>query len=367
MKTLVVDFSLRLATIVAASAVSSIFDASVPQVIFSTRQDICVLRPTGLHLLFVVLFAVLSTTLSFPTNAAGKDSDATLTFVARPPQKGESGHETSKFGHAFLIIGLKTSGGVKEDIFGFYPASNNLKGMVKGPGLLRAEYRCGPNDDCGPAHRSELLNKLSEAKDSVTVPISLDERKTVYDEIKKWDSKSTIGPGDTQVAPSSDAEYRLTDNNCIDFIKSVASSLGYPTPDRSSFQTPTEFLAALKPLVAQEEKVRESQREAVESNARADSAEAKARQEEIRRQVGEAKEEDAKKDAADAKATAAQLQEENEKLRKDNAAKSQQLQQQQSQREQPTRQQPQRQQPLRCPPGTRFVPEWGGGFHCVYN
>ena len=90
-------------------------------VIFSTKQDNCVLRPArSVRLRFVALLAILCAAVSFTSSATRKDSDATLTFVARPPQVLKSGHDTSLFGHAFLIIGLKTSGGVKEEIFGFY-------------------------------------------------------------------------------------------------------------------------------------------------------------------------------------------------------------------------------------------------------
>lgn len=72
-------------------------------------------------------------------------------------------------GHAFLIIGLNTANGIEEEMFGFYPVAAGGKGVVKGPGMLKAEYRCGPNDDCGPQHREELLLRLSEVKESVTV------------------------------------------------------------------------------------------------------------------------------------------------------------------------------------------------------
>jgi len=209
--------------------------------------------------------------------AFGQESDFTITFAARPPEVMSKGHATSLTGHAYLIIGTKTGSGIKEDIFGFYPVSGSTRGMIKGPGMLKSELRCGPNDDCGPTHRAELLKRLSEVKESVAVPISLQERNAVFDEIKKWDSHSTVGADGKQYVPVSDAEYRLLDQNCVDFVKAVATRLGYPTPERSSLQTPVEFLAAFKVLAEQEQKVRQAKREAAENQKRAAEAEAKAK------------------------------------------------------------------------------------------
>jgi hypothetical protein len=222
-------------------------------------------------------FFYLISSWSLLGSAFGQGADVTLTFAARPPQVLSQDHGTTLTGHAFLIIGLKTSEGIKEDIFGFYPVSGSAKGMIKGPGMLKSEERCGPNDDCGPTHHAELLRRLSEVKESISVPISLEQRNAVYAEIKKWDSKSTIGANGNQVVPSSDAEYRIFDSNCIDFIAAVATRLGYPTPARSSLQTPAEFLTAFKPLAEQEQKVREAARQASESKKRAAAAEEKAR------------------------------------------------------------------------------------------
>jgi hypothetical protein len=234
------------------------------------------MKPVLLFLVAIATF-VAQRVCCFVDPAFGETPDFTLTFAARPRQVMSSDHATTLTGHAFLIIGVNTSSGVKEEIFGFYPVAADGRGMIKGPGMLKSEQRCGPNDDCGPTHRAELLKRLSEIKESVTVPISSDERRAVYDVVKEWDSKSTIGPDGKQFVPSSDAEYRIFDHNCIDFVAAVASRLGYPTPDRSSLQTPTEYLTALKPLVAQEAKVRASAREASEMKKRAAEAGEKAR------------------------------------------------------------------------------------------
>ena len=243
--------------------------------------------------------AILMAGLDFPL-AFGDDTDFTLKFVARPSVVATPEHATTLTGHAFLIIGLRTNEGVREEVFGFYPVSGSVKGMIKGPGMLKAEERCGPNDDCGPSHRAELLRRLSEVRQSVTVPLSMEERTAVYDEIKRWDSQSTIGPDGRQLVPGSDAEYRLVDHNCMDFIAAVASRLGYPTPNRSNLQTPTEFLAAFAPMVEQEQRLRQTRRESLANQQRAAEAEARARAAEERTRAAERRAQEAEQAAREA-------------------------------------------------------------------
>src|SRR5260370_35145642 len=113
-----------------------------------------------------------------------------------------------------------------------------------------------------------------------------------------------------KIVTSSDAEYRIEDRNCIDFIASVASRLGYPQPERSLLQTPTDFMAAFKPLASQELKVREAAREAAEMKKRASTAKANAQQSEIARQKAEQRATRAEKEAADLRAEQARIQSE---------------------------------------------------------
>jgi hypothetical protein len=164
--------------------------------------------------------------------------------------------------------------------------------------MLKANCRCGPADDCRPADKLKLINQLSESSASVTVAITPEQRQTVYQEINKWDSKSYIGPDDRQVVPSSDKEWQLTNQNCIDFIATVAEKLGYPTPPRSSLQTPTEFIKALKTLVAQVEKTRAADQKAKDQEMRATAAEIATKAAETKRRQAEARAEAAEEKAA---------------------------------------------------------------------
>ena len=235
------------------------------------------------------------------------DTGLTVQIVASPRELKplvpfvKSDHDVSFFGHAFLIVGVKTNSGVKEELFGFYPVGKDIsigKGIIKGPGMLNANYRCGSTDDCGPANRLKLISQLSESGASVTVAITPEQRQTLYQEINKWDSKSLIGPDDRQVVPSSDKEWQLTNQNCIDFVATVAEKLGYPTPPRSSIQTPMEFVKALKTLVAQVEKTRAAGQKAKAEEMRATAAEIAWKEAEIKRRQAEARAEAAEEKAS---------------------------------------------------------------------
>jgi hypothetical protein len=77
---------------------------------------------------------------------------------------------------------------------------------------------------------------------------------------------------DKQIVPSSDKEYRLADQNCIDFIAAVAQSIGYPIPARSSTQNPVQFLNDLRVVIEYENKARAADRKAKEAQEAAKAA-----------------------------------------------------------------------------------------------
>jgi hypothetical protein len=125
-------------------------------------------RSGGLQLVIsmqkqLIFFSLIASACLVCAHAIAEETDATLTFAARPPVAGP-GHSTTLSGHAFIIIGLKTSHDIKEEVFGFYPVKDSLKGMIKGPGMLKAEERCGPEEECGPKHQDQLLSRLSESR-----------------------------------------------------------------------------------------------------------------------------------------------------------------------------------------------------------
>jgi len=147
-------------------------------------------------------------------------------------------------GHIFMIISIPTLHGPKEEAFGFYPKDQSLSGVIKGPGLAKSEFRCGTNDDCSPARYQKSLHTMSESDNSVRIYITEQERRKIIEDVETWNHK----------------EYRLTTQNCIDFVSSVVKDLGYPSPDRHQFQTPDKYLAALKTNVVAENKRRETVR-----------------------------------------------------------------------------------------------------------
>lgn len=175
----------------------------------------------------------------------------TLTFAARPPIH-EQGHETSWAGHVYIIVKTPTRSGVKEDIFGFYPATDSLPGLLKGPGMLKAEYRCGANDDCSESKKLETLKRLSETGISVEVPISEQQRQGLFAAIASWNGKGQ--PKD----------YELFSRNCQDFVSDVAVAIGYPVPPRKALTMPMDFIKNFSDLVALENQRRDAEKRLTE-------------------------------------------------------------------------------------------------------
>ncbi|WP_248447224.1 hypothetical protein [Sinorhizobium meliloti] len=208
----------------------------------------------------------------------------TLTFVSRP-MRSQTEQNAPSVGHAYVIVGVKTNFGVKEEIFGFYPTTSGL-GTIKGPGMLKAEERCGPNDDCNEKYKRRLLSRLSESTASVTIPIESDERQIFYKTVKKWDAQSRPD-GDVQIVPRSSQEYRLADQNCIDFVAAALKDLNYSVPERSLLQTPTDFITELKPLIKQQLVMREQEARLKEFERRLENAERRTREAEERKEAAE--------------------------------------------------------------------------------
>jgi hypothetical protein len=186
----------------------------------------------------------------------------TVQFVSRGMQptskeilQGDSSHELSP-GHIFMIISIPTLHGPKEEAYGFYPKEHSLQGVIKGPGLTRSEFRCGPDDDCDPSKYQKALKKMSESDDSVQISITEAERRKIIGEVETWNHK----------------EYRLTTENCIDFVSAIVKTLGYPSPDRHQLQTPVTFLGALKNNIAAEDQRREIERAQIQQAAKLEMA-----------------------------------------------------------------------------------------------
>jgi hypothetical protein len=218
--------------------------------------------------LSIGLFALASSASS------PQQTGITVQFIARGMEpkaaeliKGEK-HDFS-VGHIFMIISIQTPHGPKEEAFGFYPSTGG-RGQIKGPGMLRSEFRCGKNDDCDPSH-SDVIKRFSESKESVTIPISIDQRHLLMVELNKWDQKG----------------FDLTKQNCIDFVDALVKVLGYPTPERSRLQQPAQYLDKLRIKVEQEQARRdadEQQRRTREQAQRdADERERKAQEEAARK------------------------------------------------------------------------------------
>jgi PPPDE putative peptidase domain len=124
----------------------------------------------------------------------------------------QDGQGYLSFGHTFMIVTMPTRTGVKEESFGFYAATDakgkepSLLRMVVGtPGALNSEWRRNPE-------------RLAHSKISFDMPITYEQRKAIYIAMSKWNEH----------------KYQLTNENCIDFVDSVARSVGRLKPPFAS-------------------------------------------------------------------------------------------------------------------------------------
>lgn len=266
------------------------------------------------HLLIVFVF-LISCSYTFAISESVVIPSQSLTIIARPGQKGTPTEAKSYFGHAYVIVSIPTKSGIKEDIYGFYPTTGGT-GIIKGPGALKSEFRCGKADDCGPEGLKQLRTNFSDKSSSVVIPISDADRIKVYSIISKWNSDN-FQKGDSQVVPKTVLEYRAFDQNCIDFVADVAKSLGYPVPERSVLQTPIEFLNQLRPLTKVELARRVEILRADLSDQKAKEAMAKAKQAQEKAKKSEEAANEAEKNKLLAQEQARKANE--EKIRAENA------------------------------------------------
>lgn len=165
-----------------------------------------------------------------------------LLFVAGPSTAGEPtngqpivleimGAETSwadaeYFGHSFLCI---TNGGRTQEqqkCLGFYPADER-KGfaLIGGPGVVEVESGKNP----------QRFKRVTEVFQTT---ISQAQVQKIYRKAKTWNLK----------------HFKLTSNNCIDFVDNVAKGLGLRRPPRKEQQLPVDYVKELKKLNPERER-----------------------------------------------------------------------------------------------------------------
>lgn len=122
-------------------------------------------------------------------------------------------------GHAFMCIGLQLNAGIKEDCYGFYPRNDTIKGYIGGPGVVESEFKKNPD-------------RFSRVDQSLKVPITIDQRRAILTLVNNWNS----------------ANYALSSQQCVDFVRAVAQAAGLKVPARNAVEYPADFLARLKVL-----------------------------------------------------------------------------------------------------------------------
>lgn len=192
----------------------------------------------------------------------------TVTFVARGPQTivkdlSEAAktqkfgqHEFSAAGHAFLIVGTQTKSGIKEEVYGFYPKGDSPRAIIKGPGELRSDLRCGPSDDCSKDNYIHL-KRMSEVDTSVQIPISTDQYRIIMADVAKWNGDAFSGPDNLKVSASDPKGYSLFGQNCVEFIAGVAKDIGYPLAVTNGPIAPVDYLRLLAPYIKQQDALRQ--------------------------------------------------------------------------------------------------------------
>lgn len=215
------------------------------------------------------------------------------------PATKQSSTLPSLTGHIYILLGVKTATGVNEQTFGFYPNENG-KGLIKGPGALRSEARCKPDEECGDPHFAmSLRNRAADASRigntvgvtiSEQMPISKDQYNTIIQKTTEWSHR----------------EYNLIDSNCIAFVAEAVRAAGYEPPSNFT-QLPTSYIAELSKAISNQNEARQLAKRTQEAEQQAREAknkqfnaehEAAAANAEAKRQKSLASEAQADRDSA---------------------------------------------------------------------
>ena len=171
------------------------------------------LREVTLKLARFLAMILCSLVAGFIPARAGQ-GDITLTIMASP-----AGYAAGLSpGHAFFCITLLLQASLKEECYGFYPKT--LLGVfVGGPGVVQSEFKKNPA-------------RFSTVAASDTDDINEQQRRNILNAVDEFNK----------------ANYKFTENNCIDFLVRVVQLAGWPVPPRSSWQTPVQFVNAVVKL-----------------------------------------------------------------------------------------------------------------------
>ena len=118
-------------------------------------------------------------------------------------------------GHAFMCIFVKFNGGIKEDCYGFY-SQNGVRGYIGGPGLVDSEF-------------SKNFERFGRIQAAISLSVTEAQRRQILSLVSEWNRK----------------DYNLTNQQCVDFIRAVASVVGGPIPAYDATDFPADFLTKL--------------------------------------------------------------------------------------------------------------------------
>jgi hypothetical protein len=159
-------------------------------------------------LLALTALLIVSVLLSGKANA----QDLHVEFVASDISWTNSEYT----GHAFMCIIVTTNTGPKEACYGFYPKEGS-KAFIGGPGEVQSEFKKNPT-------------RFSRIVKSIRKRITDDQRRGILRLVNEWNTKP----------------YNLTDQDCIEFVASVAKEIGWDVPLREPTDLPATYLEKLK-------------------------------------------------------------------------------------------------------------------------
>lgn len=208
-------------------------------------------RRNGITLLLFILMPAL---FAIPKCYAGDYSIAILARPANLRAEKEPYGDRSPVGHTYIIVNIKTASGIKQQSYGFYPTDGG-KGKIKGPGLLTAEDRCLPSDDCGKEEYASKLGQLADVVTSTTIPVSDAQLRKVYTTIENWNRKP----------------FDLIDSNCVSFVSDVVKSIGYSAPD-TRYVSPVDYVNKVRESIIAQDRVRKAEEKVKLAETRRDEA-----------------------------------------------------------------------------------------------
>lgn len=149
--------------------------------------------------------------LGLCTVTVGRAADESVELMA----SSVSWTHSEYVGHAFMLVAYPLNSGIKEESYGFYPKADRC--YIGCAGAVKDEFR-------------KESPRFSRVTVSVKKTVTAAQRQAVLKLANEWSEK----------------EYHLTNENCIDFVRSVAKAIGLTVPPRLVSELPEAYMTRLR-------------------------------------------------------------------------------------------------------------------------